>query len=118
MRQRPESPPKYFTNEYEAEVGKKIRGIRGQLSLTRKEVAERMGSDDSTVYRMENGKSLTLPNLIQLCQALDCTIEELIPDEFKHLVSRSNKGISMMPTETLTLLSAVLSAEQQHREVA
>ncbi|MBO5569723.1 MAG: helix-turn-helix domain-containing protein [Clostridia bacterium] len=116
MGQQPENSLTYFTNEHAEEIGKNIRRIRKKE--TRANVGARMRSNDSTVYNMEKGKSLTLANLIQLCQALDCTIEELLPDEFKPLASRSNKGISMMPTETLTLLSAALSAEQQRRDVA
>lgn len=66
--------------EFRACLAKKIRMRREELRLTQTDLAERLGSKDKqTISRYEiEGANPTIYNFIQLANALELSIEELL----------------------------------------
>jgi transcriptional regulator with XRE-family HTH domain len=64
------------------ELGDRLRGIRKNKGLTAKELAEKSGIAEKTIYRIENGevKDPKLSSIKPLILALECTSDELIFD--------------------------------------
>jgi DNA-binding XRE family transcriptional regulator len=62
--------------------GKRLRELRRRRKLSRKELAERAGIDESTLARLERGeRPASLDLLRRLAQALDLPPVELLPEE-------------------------------------
>lgn len=61
------------------EFGKRFKKIRVENNLTQKEVAKRIGIDQTNISCWENDKTRPeYENLIKLSQIYDVTIEELL----------------------------------------
>lgn len=69
-------------SEHYTEMGKRVKAYRIQSRLTLEQAAEQLGVSVTTVKLFERGKSLTVENLIRICLVYDCTIAEIIPNEF------------------------------------
>ena len=63
-------------------VGNKIAEIRKKLGLTQDQVAKRMGIDQTTVVRIENGDyAITLTKLVRYAEALGVEINLKLPSK-------------------------------------
>lgn len=58
----------------------RLAEILGDFNMTQKELARRTGIRPATINEMYHGKTkrLTVENLDKICQALDCTTEDLL----------------------------------------
>jgi transcriptional regulator with XRE-family HTH domain len=59
--------------EWEAELGKQIRGLRLRQDLDQRRLAERAGIALNAVKNLETGKGATLRSLIQVLRVLNRT---------------------------------------------
>ena len=58
------------TDDWEAEVGRQLRGLRLRHDLDQRTLAERAGVALNVVKRLEAGKGATLTSLIKVLRAL------------------------------------------------
>lgn len=60
----------------------KIKSCRLKIGMTQKELAEKMGVDQTAISQWETGESLPRADkLPHLARILGCTIDELLIDE-------------------------------------
>lgn len=67
-----------------AAIGERIRDIREERDVARSELAAALNVWESTVTNWENGSTRRVPTLrrlVQIAQALDCMVIDLIPQE-------------------------------------
>lgn len=66
-----------------AEIGKRTKEARIQQNFQQEELAERAGVSRTVISRLENGDSITTPNLIRILRALNMleNIENLFPTQ-------------------------------------
>ena len=64
------------------EMGERIKAYRIKNGLTLEKAAERLGVSVTTTKLFERGSSLTLDNVMKICQKYGCTFAEIFPDEF------------------------------------
>lgn len=65
----------------------RLMKLRDKAGLTQREVANALGVTDQTVSNWENGvrqMKLTIRQTISLCQVLNCSLEDLLEEEFKN----------------------------------
>ena len=63
-------------------IGKFIKEMRKNKNLTQEELAEKLGVNNRTVSRWENGKNMPDISLYKpLCEVLGISIEELVNGE-------------------------------------
>ena len=74
------SPSPYVVGELATQIGSRIHTRRVLKGWTQEDLAERTGEDNSTVSRHERGKHLTLDNISLYVKALECSLDDLIPD--------------------------------------
>ena len=97
-------------------IGQKIREVRVSKKLTQEYVAEKTGVNVSHISNVENCRvkvSLTL--LVNICNALDVTIDYLLANEYyaptsvieKELLN-TIKGMNNSKLETLLRIAKVL----------
>lgn len=84
LRQQKESVLK---NEHYTEMGKRVKAYRTQSRLTLEQAAERLDVSVSSIKQFEQGNSLTLENLMKICDEYGCTLAEIIPNEFLEYIS-------------------------------
>lgn len=82
----PSSPPRRLRgaerdlDPYAAVVGKRIKELRGDRSLTQSELATRAGLQLTTIFSVESGlQYLTLKTLIGIARGLDVEPADLLP---------------------------------------
>ncbi|WP_274421400.1 helix-turn-helix domain-containing protein [Blautia sp. XA-2221] len=69
------------SKQYNYLIGQKIKEIRNKRDLKQEYVAEKLGVSNGHYSNIENGrKTCTLQTLIQLCEILDTTPNELLSD--------------------------------------
>ena len=68
-------------DDFNNEMGKRLRNYRESLHITRETVAEATGYSKSTIRNMENGTTnIDFPKLRTLCRYYQKTIHEYLPD--------------------------------------
>ena len=74
-------------------IGKFIKEMRKNKNLTQEELAEKLGVNNRTVSRWENGKNMPDISLYKpLCEVLGISIEELVNGE---LTNKKNISYSV-----------------------
>lgn len=64
------------------EIGKRIAEIRKKNNITAEKLADRCNVSYSCIYSTEKGKTnISITNLIMICLALGCNLDEIIPPE-------------------------------------
>lgn len=66
-------------DEFHRVVGERIHQIRDEQGLGRTELAKRCGFNESTIVNAETGASCSLYVLAKLAEALDVTLDDLVP---------------------------------------
>lgn len=63
-------------------VKPKLKELRENLQLTQRQLSDQLGVTENTIANWENGRSIGkwLYQIKLLCQALDCSFEELTED--------------------------------------
>jgi transcriptional regulator with XRE-family HTH domain len=62
-------------------IGARIRSARKELSITQSTLSENVGLSENHISHIETGASpLSLPALLAICQALNCTADRLLYD--------------------------------------
>lgn len=60
-------------------IGKRLRQLRENSGLTQPELAEKLGVNQSTITRYENGTKIpTLPVAIQMADIFGCSLDSLV----------------------------------------
>ena len=63
-------------------IGKRIKEIRTQNKITTGELADLCNLSESCIFITEKGKTnISVTNLISICLALGCSLDDLIPPE-------------------------------------
>ena len=60
-------------------VGAAIRSVRDERGLSQADMARAAGLNQSTVQNAESGQTCSLLVLARLADALDCTLDALVP---------------------------------------
>ena len=68
-------------NDFHHVVGQAIRTARKANGLGPRELALKAGLTASSIANAEAGQSCSLFVLVKIAEALDCTIDELVPTE-------------------------------------
>ena len=86
-------------NSYSREIGLRIAEIRQKKHLTQAELAEKLCVSTKHISHIECGtSSLSLKNLISLCQLFDCSLDYIIFGEEK------NNTTSKLPVQIVRIL--------------
>ena len=81
-------------------IGKRIADVRRGSNVTQEILADKLNLSPKHISHVERGlSSLSLKNLIELCQLLDCSLDYLI------LGRNQNNVLSKLPEEIVTILS-------------
>lgn len=68
-----------------AHIGKKIRNVRISKNLTQEYVANMVDVNTSHISNIENNRvKVSLSTLVQICNALDTTVDYILADEYNH----------------------------------
>ena len=68
-----------------ARIGRKIREIRISKNLTQEYVATIADVNVSHISNIENNRvKISLPTLVNVCNALDTTVDYILADEYKN----------------------------------
>ncbi len=68
-----------------ARIGRKIREIRISKNLTQEYVATIANVNVSHISNIENNRvKISLPTLVNVCNALDTTVDYILSDEYKN----------------------------------
>lgn len=90
----------------------RIASLREKAGLTQLELSRRVGVTESTIQNWESGRTGTdhIERVIKFCQALNCTVEELI--------EYINEPIEELATEpsTLSEIQTLLGTQDQSQE--
>lgn len=80
-------------------AGEKIRQYRKNIGMDTTELASRIGVNQATISRYENGYVRKIPDdtLKKLAEALDCTVNDLIEDDpsYAHLHSSKKRKAAL-----------------------
>ena len=72
------------TNNF-ARIGRKIKEIRISKNLTQEYVATIADVNVSHISNIENNRvKISLPTLVNVCNALDTTVDYILADEYKN----------------------------------
>ena len=94
-----------FEHHHYQEIGNNIRTIRKQHKLTQEKMAEILSVSVGTIKKIEQGASLTLPHLLDVCQV------------FSQYTSESDNFLRAMDNSSLQRLQHILSREEATRSV-
>lgn len=104
-------------------LGKLIKTLRDKENLTQKDLAIKVGTDDSTVSKWERNKNLPDITLVpQIAQALNITCDELLhPTETlqkinevaENAVSTSDEDITVAPNDSIETQDTADTSEVQ-----
>lgn len=104
----------------EDKLGRRIRSLRNDQNLTQESLSEKAGLGTITVRRMEQGLSLTLPNLESVSNAFGIPLHELLrfdnePLELSHpRLGRLFEQLDDSSEEVIALVCDVVEAMHQH----
>ncbi|NJL10935.1 MAG: helix-turn-helix transcriptional regulator [Calothrix sp. SM1_7_51] len=92
----------------------KIASLREKAGLTQLELSRRVGVTESTIQNWESGRTGTdhIERVIKFCQALNCTVEELI-----EYISEPSEELATQPT-SLSQVQTLLGTQDQVEESA
>lgn len=95
----------------ETSIGERIKQLRERSGLSQEELGNRMGVTKSYISKLENGKKKLnkYDRILQVANALNVHISEIIPDEEKLRVSVDDEEWSFLLGE---LKAEGLTAEQ------
>ena len=62
-------------------VGERLCVVREAAGLTQKQLATQAGLAQSTIYQAETGMNCSLLVLARIAEALDASLDELVPTE-------------------------------------
>lgn len=95
-------------------IGNKIKRIRERKGLTKEDVASKIGSTATTIYRIEKGQQPSAENLIRIAKALEIGLDELFGiSEIKKDILEDNKlSLKQIP------VYGYVAANSEHGEVA
>jgi len=102
----------HITHSHYEEIGKNFKRRRNELEMTQAELAERMSTDPRNIRNYEKGKSLTLENIVSLCQCLECTLEDDLPYELLEILIGLFRVIPNMNQSSLNRLNKVFSMKR------
>jgi transcriptional regulator with XRE-family HTH domain len=75
-------------------VSSRIRTIRLSKNISQKDVASAINLSETAYSRIENGiTQLTIAVLVEICQKLNCKIEEVLDIEGKKIANNQNNLI-------------------------
>lgn len=112
MQKKSNSSVVHITNSHYEEIGKNFKRRRNELEMTQAELAERMLTAPRSIRNYEKGKSLTLDNIVSLCQCLECTLEDVLPYELLEILIGLFRIIPNMNQTALNSLNKVLSMKR------
>jgi len=82
--------------DYKA-IGKRIKIVRIQRSITQEKLAEKAGLSSQHMSNIENGNTKSsLPTIIRIANALSITVDELLCDSVTHSKVAIKKIISVI----------------------
>ena len=88
-------------DEWITSIGKNLKAKRKKRGLTQEQLAEKMGTDRTTISRHESGKTvLDSLNLLWYSQALGCSPKDFIPttsDLHPMLISEMSRARELPP---------------------
>lgn len=68
-----------------ANIGQKLRKVRISKNLTQEYVANMADVNTSHISNIENNRvKVSLSTLVQICNALDTTVDYILADEYNH----------------------------------
>lgn len=68
-----------------ANIGQKLRKVRISKNLTQEYVANAADVNTSHISNIENNRvKVSLSTLVQICNALDTTVDYILADEYNH----------------------------------
>ena len=68
-----------------ANIGQKLRKVRISKNLTQEYVANMVDVNTSHISNIENNRvKVSLSTLVQICNALDTTVDYILADEYNH----------------------------------
>ena len=69
----------------EAEISKRIKEYRINISMTQKELADKSGVSIRSISRFENGEDISLSSFLKILKALnlDDRLDMVVPDQSK-----------------------------------
>ncbi len=71
-----------------ANIGQKLRKVRISKNLTQEYVANMVDVNTSHISNIENNRvKVSLSTLVQICNALDTTVDYILADEYNHPTS-------------------------------
>ncbi len=77
-------------SEFSRELGRRVRNLRGDVLLTRRDLAERSGVSERYLASLETGQANpSLAILFRLAGALDLRIEQLLCPQKSDLQTRA-----------------------------
>lgn len=93
-------------------IGKRIKGIRLMRGITQEKLAETVNISVPHVSRIENGwASPSLQTLVDICNALDITIDSLMQDSLpaarKNLMGALGEVVADCTAEELNMLAEI-----------
>lgn len=93
-------------------IGKRIKGIRLMRGITQEKLAETVNISVPHVSRIENGwASPSLQTLVDICNALDITIDSLMQDSLpaarKDLTGALGEVVADCTAEELNMLAEI-----------
>lgn len=66
-------------------IGKRVRKLRQQRGLSQEQLSERSGLTPPHVSHVETGNTkISLPSLVNIANALDATMDDLLADSISH----------------------------------
>lgn len=66
-------------------IGQKLRNVRLSKNLTQEYVANAADVNTSHISNIENNRvKVSLSTLVQICNALDTTVDYILADEYNH----------------------------------
>lgn len=70
-----------MTEDYNKLIGTRVKMLRITKNISQTELAKQIGVTQTHLSNIENGRAgLTIPNLIKLHEALECTISSFFVD--------------------------------------
>lgn len=97
------------------QIGKQIELARSLRNFTQIELAEKIGTRQSSISRIESGSSLpTISFLLKIAEAFNTY---LVPPKFAFMENMSNERVSYTAQSSVNVVSPYFQADNQHIRV-
>ncbi|MBQ7455645.1 MAG: helix-turn-helix transcriptional regulator [Clostridia bacterium] len=99
-------------------IGMRIRRLRKEKNLTQEKLAEMAGQEPSNISHIERGATkLSLPTIVNIANALDVTVDELLFDSLKQSQPLYEKHVSSILSdcskqETIVITETMLALKE------